>query len=293
MKIIFIVLHYLNKKETIDCVNSILSINYYNKEIIIVDNGSKNGTGEELVNLYKENNLVRVIISNENLGFANGNNLGIRSVENKKDSLLVICNSDLIFYKNDFGSKIVNLYEREKYAVLGPEIISEDGLKHECPTEIEFNNIEELKNEIRKFRLLMTLNSWKFKNMARVVHKILAKTRTKFSYDKQMDNKEISIKVHGSCFILSPIFFEKYDGLFEGTFLFQEENILGYMCKSAGLKVLFCPDPSVIHLGSRSYKVKHSDEIERFCNYIVNCYKSLSSYEEYLAMTQNNIGKSE
>ena len=282
MKTIYIVLHYLNIKETYDCVNSILSIDYDDKEIIIVDNGSKNGTGEELANIYKDNKLVKVVISNENLGFANGNNLGIREVEHKQNTLLVICNSDLIFYKPDFSAKAVKLYKREKFAVLGPEVLSEDGKLHECPSKIEFNDGNELKSEIKKFSILKTLNSWKMVNTSRLVHKILSKTREKFSYNQQMTNEKISIKVHGSCFVLSPIFFERYDGLFNGTFLFQEENILGHMCKKAGLKLLFSPDLSVIHLGSRSYKVRHNNEKERFCNYIDNCYKSLLSYEEYL-----------
>ena len=282
MKIYFVVLHYMNSKETINCVNSILDISYQDKEIIIIDNGSNNGTGEELVEYYKSNRIIKVIVSKDNLGFAKGNNIGIKSVEDRGKSLLVICNSDLIFYKKDFGENVVDLYDKERYAVLGPDIISEDGIKHECPTEIEFNNIIELENEIRKFKVLKVLNSWKLIDLSRVLHRLLGKTRKKFSYNKQMDNEQIGIKVHGSCFVLSPVFFEKYDGLFEGTFLFQEENILGHMCKNANLKILFSPKSSVIHLGSRSYKVKHNNEKERFCNYINNCYTSLCSYEEYL-----------
>ena len=255
-----------------------MDICYPNKKIIIVDNGSNNGTGEELVELYKTNDMVDVIMSKENLGFAKGNNLGIKNIDDKKDSLLVICNSDLIFNKGDFGTKIVDLYKKEQYAVLGPGIISEDGKKHECPTEIEFKNIKELRNEIRKFNILKILNSLKLVNLSRIFHKIMAKTRESYPYDKQKDNLQIGIKVHGSCFVLSPIFFEEYDGLFDGTFLFQEENILGHMCKKNGLKILYSPEPSVIHLGSRSYKVKHNNEKERFCNYVDNCYKSLVAY---------------
>lgn len=289
MKIYFIVLHYINSKETINCVNSIIDMDFPDKEIIIVDNGSNNGTGEGLEEIYKSNSMVKVIVSKHNLGFAKGNNLGIKNVEDKSDALLVICNSDLIFYKKDFCENIVDLYDKEKYAVLGPEIISEDGIKHEYPTEIEFYNIYELKNEIRKFQVLKELNSLKLVNLSRAIHKLMAKTRRKFPYDRQMDNKKIGIKVHGACFVLSSIFFKKYDGLFDGTFLFQEENLLGHMCKSSDLKVVFNPKPSVIHLGSRSYKVMHHNKKERFCNYIVNNYNSLLSYYKYLETKNENF----
>ena len=52
-KIVFLILHYINITETQKCVETIKKIiEYKNYEIVIVDNGSKNDTGEYLKNKY-------------------------------------------------------------------------------------------------------------------------------------------------------------------------------------------------------------------------------------------------
>ena len=80
-KIVYLILHYLTYDETIKCVDSIKSYNKNNDyEIVIVDNGSNNRTGERLLNDYKKEKNVHIIISKENLGFARGNNLGFKYI---------------------------------------------------------------------------------------------------------------------------------------------------------------------------------------------------------------------
>lgn len=75
----FVVLHYLTVEMTKISVNQVL--NYYQNDdihVVIVDNGSPNKSGIALQNYYKDNSLVDVILSKENLGFARGNNIGYR-----------------------------------------------------------------------------------------------------------------------------------------------------------------------------------------------------------------------
>ena len=50
-KFVFVILHYKTEKDTIECIESIKKLSYKNIEIVIVDNGSQNGTGENLKNL--------------------------------------------------------------------------------------------------------------------------------------------------------------------------------------------------------------------------------------------------
>ena len=83
-KIVFVILHYLAIKETIDCLTSIeKNISYDNYDVIVVDNGSK--VDQDVV-LLKQQELkftnVKVIISDENLGFARGNNIGFLYAKN-------------------------------------------------------------------------------------------------------------------------------------------------------------------------------------------------------------------
>ena len=51
---------------------------YEDIQIVIVDNGSGNGSAEKLREHFAARQRVHIVESPENLGFARGNNLGIR-----------------------------------------------------------------------------------------------------------------------------------------------------------------------------------------------------------------------
>ena len=75
----FVILHYISITDTIECIESILkNINYLKYYIIVVDNGSKNNSGNILKEKYKNNSNVKVILNENNLGFARGNNVGYK-----------------------------------------------------------------------------------------------------------------------------------------------------------------------------------------------------------------------
>ena len=65
---------------TFDFLKSLRKITYPNYEVIIVDNASKEDPTKEINKQFPEVNL---IVSKENLGFAGGNNLGIRAAKGK------------------------------------------------------------------------------------------------------------------------------------------------------------------------------------------------------------------
>ena len=62
----FVILHYMAKQETIDCVASILEktkAEPMKVSIVIVDNASANGTGRELQQLYQGAENIYVILN--------------------------------------------------------------------------------------------------------------------------------------------------------------------------------------------------------------------------------------
>ena len=78
MKHCFVILHFKKEslKETISCVNKILTFdrNILGK-IVVVENGSNDGSYEHLKEVFTSEDVV-IVPSKQNLGFANGNNLG-------------------------------------------------------------------------------------------------------------------------------------------------------------------------------------------------------------------------
>ena len=85
MRIGFVVLHYNVVAETEQCVESILKrIDSSDFEIVVVDNASPNKSGPQIQSLFANREHVSVILNEENLGFARGNNVGFRFLKNEK-----------------------------------------------------------------------------------------------------------------------------------------------------------------------------------------------------------------
>lgn len=80
-------------KETIDCVNSLLQQDYPNLGIRIVDNGSDDGSVSQLRNEFPS---LEIIENRQDLGYAAGQNVGLRDSIAKGDQYVVLLNNDAI-----------------------------------------------------------------------------------------------------------------------------------------------------------------------------------------------------
>ena len=93
-KVSIIIVTYNNLNLTRMCLESIFTkTGYPNYEIIVVDNASTDGTREFLRSQQQERDNVRIILNNQNEGFAAANNKGIRE---SGGELLVLLNNDTI-----------------------------------------------------------------------------------------------------------------------------------------------------------------------------------------------------
>ncbi len=82
-------LNFLN-----NCLNSIYKQSFRDFEIIIVDNGSNDGSVDYIKKYFPK---VKIIKNKENKGFAEGNNIGIKYA---KGRFIVLLNNDMIVTKN-------------------------------------------------------------------------------------------------------------------------------------------------------------------------------------------------
>lgn len=91
-KIGIILVNYNGFRDTKECILSLLSMNYDNIEIIVVDNNSTDSSVEEL----KKYSFPRcnIIKSNNNKGFSGGNNIGIKYAKSIGCDFVWLLNND-------------------------------------------------------------------------------------------------------------------------------------------------------------------------------------------------------
>jgi len=118
-KVFIVVLNWNGKKDTIECLESLKQITYPSYEILLVDNKSTDGSVECFRKRYPE---IETIENENNLGFAGGNNIGIkRAMENGADCLLIL-NNDTVVDKGILKELIEELYRDDTIGIVGPKI---------------------------------------------------------------------------------------------------------------------------------------------------------------------------
>ena len=238
----FVVLHYNTVEDTCNCVNSILR-NVPGSPVVVVDNGSPNGTGKALSEEYKDT-AIKVICLGENMGFAKGNNVGIHYLREKTDvEFIVVQNNDTEILQDSYERQIVEEYERSKFALLGPKVITKDGT-------ISTNPIEDIIDSKRKAAVLVIKRCVKLFLNTIHLNWFLNDVGTGVIPNTGISHevRQEGVMLHGCCLIFSPSFFSCFDGLYDRTFLYAEENILYLQLKKANLKTVYLPSLEILHL---------------------------------------------
>ena len=253
-KVAYVVLHYQALDETIECIESIISKHGNGDTIIIVvDNASPNGSGLVLFEKYNDYSCVKVILNEKNLGFANGLNTGIKYLkENSFDGFFVLLNNDTALLNCGWDELIAKKYDQYNFAVLGPDILSLGGEIHSNPSRKQDITVEGIQKLITRKKLdyikdLTYLRPIEL-YVRSVIKKVLNYKKEKTFVDEDMTN----VQLQGSCLILSPRYFEFYDSLYSGTFLYYEEAILRYRCEKNNLTCMYSPELKLLHKGSVS-----------------------------------------
>ena len=112
-----ITINYNGLKDTCELIES-LPLGNHSMEVIVVDNASKEDEASIIEKRYPN---IKVIRSNKNLGFAGGNNLGIKAATGKY--LFFINNDTLLSHQpSAFDSLISRLESDEKIGMVCPKI---------------------------------------------------------------------------------------------------------------------------------------------------------------------------
>ncbi|MEI3520247.1 MAG: glycosyltransferase family 2 protein [Anaerosacchariphilus sp.] len=270
-RIAVIILHYENLQDTLECINSLNTQDEKNFDIVVVDNGSKNGKTESVEHLFSDNERIHFLYSKTNLGFAKGNNLGFcYAKEELHSDIIVLANNDLIFSQPDFITKVQKAYIEEGYDVAGPRIISlVDGMNQNPVARMFYSKRDVLKRYLKTL-ILYALNTF---SLDLFFKKIFAKPIQEFQYDSSKD-----FQLYGACLIFGTEYIKKFNGLYPGTFMYVEEDILRYQVEVNHLKMVYLDEIEVKHKeGSSTETVYEKGRLKRrfFYKWSLNSLKQL------------------
>lgn len=303
--ICFVILNYKAYGEALACAESVLATQTWeDMKIVIVDNGSKNGSAEQLREHFNDEPRVHVIAADENLGFAKGNNLGIRYAREQFDpDFIVAANSDILF-EEEICERLAGIYDRRPYAILGGDIVDATRTQH-------FNPVARERRYSLNYMRKQVFASWAKAVMFRLIKVFHLKGAVAGHYGvsvqdggmgegeegkkaatREVDGKAVAadnrveeemegVLLHGCCLVFSRDFFAEFEGFWEGTFLYAEEEILYYLAMKKGLRVLYSPKVTCMHKEAVTTNTLYRDFCDAKIFYFSNITKS---YRRFLKL---------
>lgn len=200
---------------------SLLATAYDNKEIIVADNGSTDGSVSLLQRHFPQIKLIRF---NENNGFAKGYNIALQNIQ---ADYYAIINSDIEVLPG-WLTPIINLLEQDKLnAACQPKLLS---YKH--------RNLFEYAGAAGGW-----LDSFGYPFARGRVFDICEEDKG------QYDTTERVFWVTGAAMVIRSSVFNEMRGFDEYFFAHQEEIDLCWRMQLAGYKLYCCPSSIVYHVG--------------------------------------------
>jgi GT2 family glycosyltransferase len=121
-RVSIIILNWNGLENTVKCLESLKKITYLNCEVILVDNGSKEGDTDFLDKKYK--NYIKLIKNKENLGFTGGNNIAIREIMKEgKSGYILLLNNDITVEPNFLDELVECALRHQKSGSIQPKMI--------------------------------------------------------------------------------------------------------------------------------------------------------------------------
>lgn len=117
-----VILNYNSKNLLTDCVESVLKTDYKNFEIIVVDNNSKDESHKKCKEKF---NQIKLIENSENLGYCEGNNVGLREING---DFVVILNPDTLV-ESSWLSELISGYKKYGEGLYQPKLLTIDDHK--------------------------------------------------------------------------------------------------------------------------------------------------------------------
>ncbi len=199
-KVFIVILNYNRKDFLKKCLDSVYKTTYPNFEVVLVDNNSKDGSLEMAMTGYSRFIFIK---NEENLGYAAGNNKGIRYALERMADYVLLLNNDVNVKENFLDCLIEEAEKNSLTGILSPLIF--DGYSG----KVWFSG-----GKIDWLRM-------------KTVHETEIKTADNFETDF----------ISGCAMLVKKEVFRKIGLLDEDFFLYWEDADFSFRAKKAGFKL--------------------------------------------------------
>ncbi len=219
-------------------------------EVIVLDNDSRDGSVQMV---EKEFPQVRLLVSEQNLGFSKGHNLCARHARGK---YLFILNPDTVVQAGALEKLVAFAEAHPEVGILGPRILNPDGsLQYSCrrfpnPVAALFRNTPLGK--------LFPNNPY---------------TRDYLMTDWDHSSVREVDWVSGAALFIRKQVYEQLGGFDEQFFMYCEDMDLCYRAWQAGCKVVYYPEAVIYHAIGRSTDLVANKMIRTFHQSMYRYYK--------------------
>lgn len=220
MSVFVIILNWNGKNDTLECLESLENVPTPH-HTIVVDNGSTDQSPQAIRSQFPA---VTVLENQENLGYAEGNNVGIRYALEKGAKHLLILNNDTTVSPHFLDAFLQTLKDHPEVAILGSK-----PLLYSDPTRLDHLG-----------------GMW---NPCTATFDLIGNREdaTKWTTLKPLDY------VCGCALFAKAEVFHQIGGFEPRFFLFWEESDWCFRARKAGYASFFCPEATLKHKVSASF----------------------------------------
>lgn len=132
LSVAILVLNWNGRSLLQTCLPLLLNQTYKNYEVVVVDNGSTDGSNTLVLEQFPQ---VRLIQNKENIGFSRALNVGARQVE---ADVIVLLNND-VFAQPDWLAKLIRPFtESPEIGIVGSKLLFPDGTIQHLGAELTY-----------------------------------------------------------------------------------------------------------------------------------------------------------
>jgi len=216
-KVFVIVLNWNGLADTLECIGSVKALEYPRIRILVVDNGSTDGSPSVLSQRYPDVTLLR---NERNMGFTGGNNVGIAKALEAGADLVWLLNNDTVLEKDSLTQLVKRISASPEIGLASPVIHFQ-----ESPRQVQFSG---------------SYIDWKKKRIV------------KLAEGESLPDAGADVSLWGTALLIRRSVLERIGFLNDKYFAYHEDEEFCMRAARAGYRAIVVPEARIYHKNARS-----------------------------------------